>query len=120
MVVSANEKLILSKFHIIKINKTGWRIILNKIIKFEIFISVFSNFWERIIPAAKRAHGAAEFAIKSRALLILIGISISRKIIVKPKISANSGRLENCFINIFFNFRFLNFIRSNIIRSYKI
>ena len=43
-------------------------------------------------------------------------ISISRKIIVKPKISANSGRLDNCFKNIFFNFRFLNFIRSNIIR----
>ena len=38
---------------------------MNKIIKFEIFISVFSNFWERIIPAAKRAHGAAEFAIRS-------------------------------------------------------
>ena len=47
---------------------------MNKIIKFEIFISVFSNFWERIIPAAKRAHGAAEFEIKSSALSILIGI----------------------------------------------
>ena len=75
---------------------------MNKIIKFEIFISVFSNFWERIIPAAKRAHGAAEFAIKSSALSILIGISISKKIIVKPKTSANSGRLDNCFINIFY------------------
>ena len=79
---------------------------MNKIIKFEIFISVFSNFWERIIPAAKRAHGAAEFAINSSALSILTGISISSKIIAKPRIRANNGRLENCFMNIFFNFQF--------------
>ena len=56
------------------IANNGCNKILNPIIKLDIFKSVFSIFCDRIIPAAKRAQGAAEPEIKFKALSILRGI----------------------------------------------
>ena len=60
MLVSEILKSMSKIFHIINIDKIGWRIILNKIIKLESCICVFSIFWTSIIPAENKAQTKAE------------------------------------------------------------
>ena len=64
MLVSEILKSMSKIFHIINIAKIGWRIILNKIIKLESCICVFSVFWASIMPTANKAQGATEAEIK--------------------------------------------------------
>ena len=102
IVVSDIENSISFKCHIIKIATNGCKKILNPMIKLETFSSVCSIFWESIIPAAKRAQGAADPEINSKALFTLVGKSISKKRTNKPVRTAKRGRFENCFKIIFF------------------
>ena len=53
----------------------GWTINLKKVIKTAILTWSHFIFLERIIPRAKRAHGAAEREINSNVLSIPIGKS---------------------------------------------
>lgn len=116
IVVSDIEKSILLRFHIKIIASIGWRTTLKITIKYDILICVFSNLWESIMPAAKRAQGAADSETKSKDLEIVIGNLISKKMIIKPITNANNGMFENCLRKMVFKLNFWNFIQSKIIK----
>ncbi len=63
------------RINIITIANIGWTINLKKVIKTAILTWSHFIFLERIIPSAKRAHGAAEREINSNVLSIPIGKS---------------------------------------------
>ena len=78
MLVSEILKSMSKIVHIINIDKIGWRIILNKIIKLESCICVLSIFRASIMPAANKAQGESEAEIKLIDQSIKVGISISK------------------------------------------
>ena len=64
MLVSEILKSMPKILYIINIAKIGWRIILNKIIKLQSCIFVFSIFWASIMLAKNKAHVESEAKIK--------------------------------------------------------
>ena len=86
----------------------GWIINLKSVIKIAIFNWPLCTFFDKIIPSANRAHGAAERETNSNVRSIPTGNSKGAKIIIKPTKRPKRGGFTICFLNS------LNSVKSSV------